>query len=184
MPTGSRNIWAAASKEDCTIQNRTKHLTRAALFAALMALCAWTALPIGDIAFTMQTFGVLLTLLVLGGKWGTVSILIYLLLGAAGMPVFSGFQGGIGALAGVTGGYLWGFLFSGLFYWAAEGFHKQAAAVGALAVCYLCGTLWFRLYARGGLGFILLRCVAPYLIPDAIKLVLAFRLSRRLSKIA
>lgn len=149
-----------------------------------MAVCAWISLPVGDIAFTMQTFAVLLTLLVLGGKWGSVSILIYLLLGAAGMPVFSGFQGGFGTLLGVTGGYLWGFPFSGLAYWALERVNRHLAAVMALIVCYICGTVWFQLYAGGGVAFILLRCVVPYLIPDAFKLILAFRVSRRLSKIA
>ena len=84
------------------------------LFAALMAICAWISVPVFDIAFTMQTLAVFLALGLLGGKWGTAAIFIYLLLGAAGMPVFSGFRGGIGMLAGVTGGYLWGFLLSGL----------------------------------------------------------------------
>ena len=86
-------------------------MTLCALFGALIALCSWLCVPIGDIAFTMQTFAVFLTLGLLGGKWGTVTILVYLLLGAVGMPVFTAFRGGIGVLAGVTGGYLWGFLF-------------------------------------------------------------------------
>lgn len=132
----------------------------------------------------MQTFGVFLSLLVLGGKWGTASILTYLLLGAAGMPVFSGFQGGFGVLLGVTGGYLWGFLVSGLVYWALEHFGKIPAITAAWAICYLCGTIWFFYYAGGGVGFILLRCVVPYLIPDTLKLILALRISRRLSQFA
>ena len=158
-------------------------MTLCALFTALTAVCAWISIPVGDIAFTMQTFAVFLSLTLLGGKWGTCSILIYLLLGAAGMPVFSGFQGGIGTLLGVTGGYLWGFLFSGLTYWALERFGKLAAVIAAMAVCYLCGTLWFLHWSGGGIGLVLLRCVIPYLIPDFIKLALALRLQRRLSRI-
>lgn len=157
-------------------------MTLCALFAALMAICAWISIPIGNIAVTMQTFAVFLALTLLGGKWGTVSILIYLLLGAAGMPVFSGFQGGFGVLLGVTGGYLWGFLFSGLTYWALERFSKAAGVIAGMAICYLCGTAWF-LHWSGGVTLVLLRCVIPYLIPDAIKLTLALRLQRRLSKI-
>jgi biotin transport system substrate-specific component len=84
-------------------------MTLAAFFAALITVCSWISLPVADIAFTMQTFGVFLALGLLGGKWGSVAIAIYLLLGAVGMPVFSGFRGGVGMLAGVTGGYLWGF---------------------------------------------------------------------------
>lgn len=158
-------------------------MTLSALFAALMAICAWISIPVGDIAFTMQTFAVFLALGLLGGKWGTVSILIYLLLGTVGMPVFSGFQGGFGVLLGVTGGYLWGFLFSGLTYWTLERFGKLFATIAGMAVCYLCGTAWFLHWSGGGIELVLLRCVVPYLIPDIIKLALALRLSRRLSKI-
>ena len=157
-------------------------MTRAAFFAALMAVCAWISIPVGDIACTMQTFAVFLTLALLGGKWGSVAIFIYQLLGAVGMPVFSAFRGGIGVLAGVTGGYLWGFLFSGLTYWGLSRFGKLPAMVAGLGICYLCGSLWFSLYSGGGLWLILLRCVVPYLIPDALKLWLAYWLSRRLSR--
>lgn len=160
----------------------TKYMTRAALFAALTAICAWISIPVADIGFTMQTFGVFLTLGVLGGKWGTASILIYLLLGAVGMPVFSGFRGGMGMLLGVTGGYLWGFLFSGLTYWLLERFGKLPAMIAAMAVCYLCGSIWFHIYAGGGIGLILLRCVVPFLIPDGLKILLAHSLSRRLRR--
>ena len=160
----------------------TKYMTRAALFAALTAICAWISIPVADIGFTMHTFGVFLTLGVLGGKWGTVSILIYLLLGAVGMPVFSGFRGGMGMLLGVTGGYLWGFLFSGLTYWLLERFGKLPAMIAAMAVCYLCGSIWFHIYAGGGIGLILLRCVVPFLIPDGLKILLAHSLSRRLRR--
>ena len=154
---------------------------RCALFAALMAVCAWLSIPTPDIAFTMQTFGVFLALGVLGGKWGTVSILIYLALGAVGMPVFSGFRGGAGVLLGVTGGYIWGFLATGLVYWLLERLNRTLALAGGLTACYLCGCLWFSLYA-GSAGFAasVLKCVVPYLIPDLCKLVLAERLARRL----
>ena len=159
-----------------------RNMTRAALFAALMALCAWISIPVSEIGFTLQTFGVFLTLGLLGGKWGTASILIYLLLGTVGLPVFSGFRGGPGVLAGATGGYLWGFLFSGLIYWALERLGRLPAMIAGQMVCYLCGSLWFLVYAGGGLEWILLTCVVPYLIPDALKLWLADALCRRLNK--
>lgn len=170
-----------------------RRMLLASLFAALTAICAWISLPVLDIAFTMQTFSIFLTLGVLGGKWGSVSILIYLLLGAAGMPVFSGFQGGIGALMGVTGGYIWGFLLSGLVYWLLEILMKPvskwgrgAAMAAAMAVCYLCGSLWFQVYAGGGLSLwaVALKCVVPYLIPDAVKIAMAATLSGRLEQFA
>lgn len=159
-----------------------KKMTQAALLAALMAVCAWITIPVFDIGFTMQTFGVFLTLGLLGGKWGSVSILIYLLLGTVGMPVFSGFRGGPGVLLGVTGGYLWGFLISGLVYWMLERVGKLPAMIGGMLACYGCGSLWFYFYAGGGMELILLRCVVPYLIPDALKISLAYGLSRRLAR--
>ena len=169
---------------------KVRKMARCALFAALLTLCAWLCVPVGDSAFTLQTFGVFLALGLLGGKWGTVSILVYLLLGAAGAPVFSGFRGGIGALAGTTGGYLVGFLFSGLIYWLIcrnTGKSQILAMVLGLLGCYLFGTLWFYYgYLREGsslgVGFILLKCVVPYVFPDAVKLTLAFWLTRRLKR--
>ena len=84
---------------------RTRDLARAALFAALIAICSWISIPTA-VPFTLQTFAVFLALGVLGGKLGTLSVAVYLLLGAVGLPVFAGFQGGLGALLGATGGYL------------------------------------------------------------------------------
>ena len=159
-----------------------RNMVRSSLFAGAMAVCAWLAVPVSDIGFTMQTFGVFLALGLLGGKWGTVSIGIYLLMGLVGLPVFSGFRGGPGVLLGVTGGYLWGFLMSGLVYRALERFGKLPGFVCGLLACYACGTLWFLQYSGGGLGFVLLRCVVPYLIPDGIKIFLAWSLSRRLAR--
>lgn len=152
------------------------------LFAALTAICAWLSIPIGDIAFTMQTFGIFLTLGILGGKWGSLSIFLYIALGAVGLPVFSGFQGGFGTLLGVTGGYIWGFLASGLTFWALERFSRAIAMGAAMLVCYGCGTLWFSLYSGGGLFVAFARCVLPYLIPDALKILLALDLSRRIGR--
>lgn len=162
-----------------------------ALFAALLAVCAWISFPVADIAFTMQTFGVFLTLGLLGGKRGTVSILLYLLLGAVGLPVFTGFQGGLGTLLGVTGGYLAGFLFSGLVYWLitalAGNSFRLAAMVLGLLTCYAFGSVWFRFgYLQGGnamgMGAVLVKCVVPYLVPDALKLGLAWFLTKKLKR--
>ena len=160
----------------------TRKLTRCALFAAMMALCAWIGVPLGHTVFTMQTFGVLLALGLLGGKRGTVSILCYLFLGAAGLPVFSGFRGGIGAILGPTGGYLWGFLATGLVFWALEKWSRPLAMIAGIIACYACGTVWYMTYTGGALAAVLAQTVLPYLIPDAVKLILALRLTRRLKR--
>lgn len=158
-------------------------MTLCGLFAALLAVCAWICIPISDIGITLQTFGIFLALLLLGGKGGTLSILIYLLLGAVGLPVFGGFRSGFGALLGVSGGFLWGFLATGLLYWALERFGRLPALIIGLLGCYGCGCAWFYGYSGGGMGLILLRCVVPFLIPDALKLWLAYALSRRLKQV-
>ena len=159
-----------------------RKMVLSSLFAALIALCAWISVPIPPAAFTLQTFGVLMALGVLGGKWGTVSILLYLLMGAVGLPVFSGFRGGAGALLDATGGFLWGFGLGGLVYWRTEKLGKAAALALCQLICYLCGCFWFARWAGCGMAAAALTCVVPYVIPDTLKLWLAWRLSARLRR--
>ena len=97
---------------------KSKTISLCGLFAAMMAICAWISIPVFDTAITLQSFALVLAMLLLGGKWATATVTVYLMLGAVGLPVFSGFQGGFGALLGPTGGYLWGFLAATLIYWA------------------------------------------------------------------
>lgn len=163
--------------------NSIRKMVLCSLFAALMAVCAWLSIPVTEVAFTMQTFAVFLALGVLGGKWGCAGILIYLALGAVGLPVFAGFRGGAGVLLGLSGGYLWGFLPAGWVYWSLEKLCKPLGMAAGLLVCYLCGSLWFSLHTGiAGFRAAVVTCVVPYLIPDGIKLYLAYSLSRRLKK--
>lgn len=143
----------------------------------------------------MQTFGVFLALLMLGGAKGSLCVLVYLLLGAVGAPVFAGFRGGLSCFLEAGGGFLIGFLLIGLSYilfeklfWGRSFFKILGLATG-LCLCYLTGTLFFvRLYMQNGspIGFFgaLLITVVPYILPDAIKLYLAFLLWRRFQKTA
>ena len=159
-----------------------RKMVLSSLFAALITVCAWICVPVPPIAVTLQTFGVLMALGILGGKWGTVSIVLYLGMGFVGLPVFAGFRGGAGALLDASGGFLWGFLAAGLCYWALQGLGRLPAMIGAQLVCYACGCLWFAFYAGGGLGGAVLVCVVPYLLPDAVKLALAHSVSGRLRR--
>ena len=164
-----------------------------AIGAALIAVCAWLSIPF-TVPFTLQSFAVCLLPALLGWKRGTLSVLIYMLLGAAGLPVFAGFKAGLGVLLGVTGGYIVGFLLTALCIGlVAERFPDPmlpliaAMAVGML-LCYACGTAWFVVvYTKnsgpiGVLGALNL-CVFPFLLPDAAKLLLAAVLAKRLRKI-
>lgn len=165
-----------------------------AVFTALIAVCAWIAIPTPvQIDFTLQTLGVFLAVGVLGGKRGTLAVLAYLLLGAVGAPVFSGFSGGLGALVSPSGGYLIGFLFSALLMWGMERLLGTklwmlglSMALGLL-VCYAFGTIWFMIvYPMGGetvgLWTALGWCVFPYVLPDLLKIALALGLSARLRR--
>ena len=171
---------------------KVKDLTRMALCVALMAVCAWITIP-SAVPFTLQTFAVFMTLGLLGGRNGTLSILAYLLLGAVGVPVFSGFKGGLGALAGSTGGYLVGFLGTGLIYWlltACAGEKLWVKAVGmvlGLLATYALGTAWFQTVSvRAGkevtTAMVLGWCVWPFIVPDLIKLAMGLFVSDRLKK--
>ncbi len=167
----------------------TRTLTLCAMFASLNALCAWLSIPFPGIPVSMQTFSVSVTLLMLGGKAGTAAIFAYLFLGAAGLPVFSGFQGGISALLGPTGGYLMGFLLGALGYWAltALGIKPVPAAAACLAISYATGTGWYAFFYLSGaasLGAAAAQCVIPFLLPDVLKLILACSLSKRLKACA
>ena len=107
---------------------------------------------------------------------------MYLLLGLVGLPVFSGFRGGAAALLDPAGGFLWGFLLAGLAYRLLERLGKLPAMTAALLVAYACGCLWFTFWAGVPWYTALLTCVVPYLIPDALKLWMAYTLSKRIGK--
>ena len=167
---------------------KTADLAHIALGAALITVCAWITLPF-TVPFTMQIFAVFLSLILLGGRNGTIAVCVYLLLGAIGIPVFSGGKGGFSVLIGPTGGYLFGMLLIGAVYWiGTKTFGKKvwvevALLVVGLLLCYMFGTVWFSaLNAEKGCFASLLVCVVPFLLPDAAKLALAVILGRRLRK--
>ncbi|MEE5992618.1 MAG: biotin transporter BioY [Oscillospiraceae bacterium] len=170
----------------------TLEMVYVAIFAALLAVCSQLQIPL-TVPVTLQTFGVFLALEILGGKKGFFSVLVFILLGAIGIPVFAGFTGGLGVLFGSTGGYILGFILTAGIYWLAEKtlggklWVRITAMVIGLLLCYTFGTAWFMfIYARDNgaitLGQALSWCVIPFLLPDTIKMVVAFVLGGRLKK--
>ena len=119
---------------------RTLDLTYIALSAVLITVCAWISIP-APVPFTLQTFAVFFALLTLGGRRGMLAILTYLMMGTVGLPVFTGFHGGLGVLLGATGGYLLGFIVMALVYRAIAHVGKDSSAAGLAAMHLL-----FRLY--------------------------------------
>lgn len=179
------------STEHTAPRFRTADLAYIALFAVLMAVCAWISIPITTISFTLQTFAIFAALLTLGGRRGTYAVIVYILLGAIGLPLFSGFKSGLAALLGASGGYIIGFIGTALLYWLIVSRLGEslpvsvAACVLGLAVCYAFGTVWFlKVYTASpmDLSTALGMCVIPFIIPDLCKLALAVLLSRRVKK--
>lgn len=156
----------------------------AALMAALIAVGAFIAIPVGPVPIVLQNLFVLLAAVLLGPKWAAVAVGVYLLAGACGLPVFAGGTGGLGRLVGPTGGYLVGFLAAAvvtglLARWARRrtALEVLAMAVGALAI-YLPGVLWLQWTA----GITPTQALAvgfyPFLPGDALKIAAAVPIVR------
>lgn len=174
-------------------RSKTYDVVYVGVFAVLIAICSWISIPT-LVPFTLQTFAVFLTVGLLGGKRGTMAVLVYVLLGAIGIPVFAGFSGGMGIILNNTGGYIIGFIFSALVMWLMEHLMGKKIWVQGLSmilgliICYAFGTAWFMIvYTRDtgavGLATVLGWCVIPFIIPDIVKIALALILSNRLSRV-
>lgn len=174
--------------------NTIKDIAYIGLFTALMAVCSQIFIPTppGVPPVTMQTFAMFLAGGLLGWKKGTLSVLIYLILGLIGLPVFSRFTGGLGVLFGMTGGYIIGFVFTTLTIGLiTEKLGKKLwvlilSMVAGLLLCYTFGTAWFMVVYSNqtgpiGLWSALSLCVFPFLLFDAGKIAVAAILVNRLS---
>ncbi len=164
-----------------------------AMFTALTAICSWISFPFFGIPVSLQTFAIFVTAGVLGAKKGTISVLIYTLLGIIGAPVFTGFKSGATALFSPTGGYILGFIFTvfiaGILLkklpskarWSA-----LAMGVGQI-ICYISGALWYSFVFLKSESFdfklVLSVCVAPFIIPDIIKIIAAIILSNTVKRV-
>ena len=157
------------------------------LSAALIAVCAWIAIPL-TVSITLQTMAICLVAGLFGWKRGTLSVIIYILLGMFGLPVFTGFKSGLAVITGPTGGYVLGFIFTAIIVGiATEKVGKKIwqcilfMAIGVL-VCYLFGTIWFTIAYKVTFASALSTCVFPFLLPDAAKIVIASILVNRLKR--
>lgn len=173
---------------------KTLDIAYIGMFVALMAICSWISIPTPwGISFTLQTFAVFAAIAVLGLGRGFLAVLVYIIIGAVGVPVFAGFSGGFGALMGTTGGYIIGFLASAvvtglvLKFGGKKVYMMAIAMLLGLVVCYAFGTVWFMVvYARTnaavGLMTALSWCVFPYVIWDVLKIALAILLEKRVGR--
>ncbi len=171
--------------------SRTRSIAFVGLTIAIMAVSAWVTIPLGPIPFTLQIFAFAFAILVLTPRECLAAAGGYLLIGAIGIPVFSGMRGGIGVLLGPTGGFLWGYFLGvlaalGLLYMlkkfrGSRGAQHKAKniaidIVGALMflmVAYVCG--WLQYMAVAGVGPVasFVTTVAPFVVLDIVKVVAA-----------
>lgn len=170
------------------VRSRTHHLAACAVMTAMLCVLAPYAIPIGLVPVTLATLVIYLTVELLGWKWGTASVCAYLLIGLAGVPVFSGFVGGAGRLLGPTGGYMVGYiplaLIAGWVSLATQGLMERGKTVPAIAiryagmvlgtaVLYAFGTAWYCFQGGRTLGAAVAACVTPFIPFDLVKMALA-----------
>jgi biotin transport system substrate-specific component len=170
---------------------KTKKMILYALFAALTAACSMISIPLPftPVPINLATLSVFLAGGLLGSKGGAISQLVYVLLGAIGLPVFHSFTGGLGILSGPTGGYIIGYvaaawLIGFMVEKLGQGYYKNMISMAAgLAVCYALGTLWFMYITSTGLVAALMLCVVPFLLGDAFKIVAGSILVKKLHRL-
>ncbi len=178
-------------KETDMRKNRMLDLTLVAMFCALFALSAMLTIP-SVIPITLQTLVLFLSFFILGGRRTLAVTLLYIAVGALGAPVFSGFSGGVFRLVDATGGFIFGFATASLVYWlvtALGGTGVPTKIVGALLALlslYTTGVLWYVFVYLGSidtLGASLTVTVLPFVIPDLIKLYVAYLIAKRIPKL-
>ena len=157
---------------------KTKKLIYCALFGAVICIMSLISIPTQPIPLNMALFGVLLAGGMLGKRYGTLSVVVYILLGAVGIPVFAGFRGGIAVLAGPTGGYIAGYLIiaflTGLIYEKTKKFkYTIPVMIISVILCYVFGTAWYYYIMKSGVVSALSLCVLPFIPADIIKVVMA-----------
>ena len=157
----------------------TYQMAVTALMAAVMCVLGPLTVPIGAVPISLANFVICLTAWLLGPKFGTLSVAVYLCIGLIGVPVFSGYGAGLAKLAGPTGGYLVGYLLlaliGGLFIEKSNG-NPAVSGIGLVlgdAACYVLGTAWFVFQMQCELGYALSVCVYPFIALDLAKIVVS-----------
>ncbi len=168
---------------------KTYSIVLIAFFTALTAVFSQIVIPIGPVPINLSLLAVFIAGGLLGISKSVISQVVYLLLGAVGIPVFAGFSGGIGILIGPTGGYIIGYVFTALVVslilhkFNKKIYHISLSLVVGLLVCYILGTLWFTIVTSTPFIDALFICVIPFIIGDVLKIIVATTLIHKLKKI-
>lgn len=165
---------------------KTKRLIQCALFTAIICAIAPFSVMIGPVPVTGTLFALALTAFCAGSVKGATATLIYILAGIIGLPVFSGFKGGVGAIVGPTGGFVFSYVFVVLILGLCKNAKKKSTRVllcaGALAVCYVFGIAWYIFITKADFTAALMLCVVPFIPFDILKLYAAYVVSRAIEK--
>ena len=166
--------------------NQLRMMVYASLFAALTAVGAFLAIPIGPVPIVLQNMFVFLAGLLLGGRWGLASVGVYLLAGACGLPVFAGGLGGISRFIGPTGGYLIGYLPAVFLIGTMSQkvnpriISDVLAMICGTLVLYACGISWLKIVTGMSPAKALALGMYPFLIGDALKIAAAAVIAKAL----
>lgn len=174
-------------EKDKTKMPATKEIVYIGMFAAVLAILSQISIPMpSGVPITLQTFAVALTGFVLSWKRGTISTLIYILIGAVGVPVFAGFRGGLQVLVSHTGGFIWGFIVMTLL--CGIGIIMKDKIVGillglmGLAICHVFGVIQFTMVMKMSFWESFLLVSAPYLIKDVLSVIFAYIIGSQIRK--
>lgn len=168
--------------------SKIKMYSLCAVLAVFTAVCSWIAIPVvsGGVVMTFQTFAVAFVGYLLGMS-GITSFSVYIILGLVGVPVFSGFSGGIGVLMGPTGGFLYGFSVLNILCAVGKRFNRQIIrilfGVIGLLICHACGVLHFSVVSGVEFGAAFMLSSLPYIIKDIISVVFADMLAIKIKRL-
>lgn len=159
--------------------NTTKNLVLTGMTSAVLAIMAQISIPMpSGVPITLQTFAVAMISVVLLWKRGIAAVVIYILIGAAGLPVFANFNAGMAALAGKTGGFIWGFLFLALFCGIGSRMKHKAFSfcmgMIGLTACHFAGITQFHFISGMGFKESFIFVSFPYLLKDIFSVIIAF----------
>ena len=162
-------------------KKRHRDLATVGICAAVLCAVSPVSIPIGSVSLSLTTLVILVSAGVLGTWRSTAAVFVYLLLGCVGLPVFSGFTGGFGRLLGPTGGFLAGYLLFSIIAGIGKG--RVIPMILATLLLYLCGTVWYTVYAEVPVLTAVGVCVIPYILPDGLKIAAAYVATGRIKKI-
>lgn len=156
-----------------------KKITVTAILAAVLCVISPFSLPLGAVPVSLATFALYIISCTVNKKYALSAVIIYILLGAAGLPVFSFFSGGFHKIAGLTGGYILGYIpCAFVISFLTDKFEDKKfvyplSMIAGTAACYLFGMLWYMYQSNSDLKAAIITCILPFFVGDAVKIAAA-----------